>query len=190
MSVMDVFRSSDQTANILLNMASTRLPDVKNTPSKVQLERLSHVYFEHVDLQKFEIFADDFGLIEAWRDEETILYRGYGSDQYCYVARKAKTGKSAFRGPAFVAQNAAEFEKAAAMEGAVVSDLSPFPGGGKVITLKTPAGFFFRVMHGQEDKKNDSVIPTAQVENLGPLNGSKDKQRYGRPHVGPEEAYS
>jgi hypothetical protein len=134
-------------------------------------------------LQKFEKFADDFGLIEAWRDEETILYRGYGQDQYCYVARKAKTGKSTFQGPAFVAQNTAEFEKAAAMEGAVVSNLSPFPGGGKVVTLKTPAGFFFRVMHGQEDRTNTGEIPTAQVENLGPLNGSKDKHRYGRLHL-------
>lgn len=170
-------------ANMIANMASTRLPNVENEPSKIQLERISHVYFEHIDLQKFETFAADFGLVEAWRDEDTILYRGYGQDQYCYVARRAKTSKPTFQGPAFVAQNADEFEKAAAMEGAVISDLSPFPGGGKAVTLKTPAGFYFRVIHGQEDRKSTSEIPTAQVENLGPLNGSKDKQRYGRPHL-------
>ena len=161
-------------------MAPTRLPDVANSASKIQLERLSHVYFEHVDLSKFEKFAEDFGLVEAWRDKDTILYRGYGQDQYCYVARQAKGDKPNFQGPAFVAQDAAEFDKAVAIEGAVVSDLSPFPGGGKMVTLKTPAGFFLRVVHGQEDRENTPEIPTAQVEHLGPLNGSKDKHRYGK----------
>ena len=168
---------------MLAKMAPTRLPDVENSASKIQLERLSHVYFEHVDLSKFEKFAKDFGLVEAWRDKETILYRGYGQDQYCYVARQAKGDKPNFQGPAFVAQSAGEFEKAAAIEGAVVSDLSPFPGGGKMVTLKTPAGFFLRVVHGQEDRENTSEIPTAQVEHLGPLNGSKDKHRYGKSQV-------
>lgn len=161
-------------------MAATRLPDIQNHSSKIQLERAGHVYFEHPDLKAFESFAADFGLIEAYRNNDTILYRGYGRDPYCYVARAATGGQPAFGGGAFLAQTQGDFDKAAAMDGATVSDLSPFPGGGQKVTLKTPAGFPLHVVYGQKARTSSTSPPSAQVESVGPLNGSLSKHRFGR----------
>ncbi|KAJ3456005.1 hypothetical protein MRS44_017487 [Fusarium solani] len=144
-------------------MASLRLGEVQNNPSKIQLERISHVYFEHPDLDDLDKFAVDFGLVEAWPSNDIVLYRGCSKDPYCYVARKAPAGIAAFGGAAWIAQAQEDFDKAAAMEGAEVSDLAPYPGGGRRVTLKTPSG-------------------------LGPFNGSISKHRLGkflRCHPGP-----
>ena len=84
-------------------MATTQLPFIINDPSKIQLERIAHAYFEHRDLNKFDQFAGDFGLIEAYRDDNHILYRGYGQDTYCYVARRSEGRSLVFGGAAFIA---------------------------------------------------------------------------------------
>ncbi|KAF5534510.1 oxidoreductase [Fusarium napiforme] len=122
--------------------------DVRNDLSKIQLERIAHVYFEHSNLDKFDEIAKDFGLIPVCRDANQIFYRGFGKDLYCYVARRSLTGLQSSSGGAFVAQS--DFDKAAALEGDVVSDLSSFPGGGHQITLKSPSGF----LHGEIQSKN------------------------------------
>ncbi|GME38707.1 uncharacterized protein LTHEOB_12462 [Neofusicoccum parvum] len=169
-------------------MAATRLPEIHNEPSKIQLERLSHVDFAHTNLAEFQKFANSFGLIEAWRGEDTVLYRGYGKDPYCYIARQSTTGASTFGGGSWLAQTQADFDKAAAMDGAVITDLSPFPGGGRRVTLKTPSGFLMHVVYGQEERPDAASVPSAQVEEFGPLNGSLQKQRLGkfqRFHSGP-----
>ncbi|OHF00197.1 hypothetical protein CORC01_04605 [Colletotrichum orchidophilum] len=168
-------------------MTFNPLPEIRNDSSKVQLDRISHVFFDHPDLNKFHTFAIDFGLTPVETSNEDLrLYRGYGKDPYCYVARRSKTGKPAFGGGAFLAQTEAEFDKAAAIESAVISDLSGLPGGGRMITLKSPAGFPFHVVHGIEDRQGEGPVPSAQVESLGPLNGSVNKNRkFQRFHPGP-----
>lgn len=160
-------------------MVPTRLPPIENHPDKVQLERLSFVYFEHEDLEAFAKFADDFGFVEALRSDDVILYRGYGKDPYCYVARRAISGGTKFGGPAFVAQSQADFDKAAALEGAHVTELSPFPGGGKQATLQTPAGFFIHIVFGQEEREVTKTVPSKIVDHQGPANGALNKQRFG-----------
>ncbi|KAH7136225.1 Glyoxalase/Bleomycin resistance protein/Dihydroxybiphenyl dioxygenase [Dactylonectria macrodidyma] len=164
------------------------IPEIHNSPSKIQLERISHVYFEHPNLNKFDEFAKDFGFVQAYEDPNQIVYRGYGRDPYCYVARKSSDGMQSFGGGAFVAQTQADFDKAASMKGAVVSDLSPLPGGGRQVKLKSPCGFPFHVVYGQEERTLDESAPSAQVDYLGPLNGSFIKNRLGqfqRFHSGP-----
>ena len=132
----------------------TKLPSISNSPSKIQLERIAHVYYEHPDLDAFHQFALDFGLVEAFRDNDHILYRGYGVDPYCYVARRASTKSPAFGGAAWIAQSQADFDKAAAMDGATVTNLAPFPGSGKKATVKTPSGNFIHVVYGQEERQS------------------------------------
>lgn len=161
-------------------MAVTRLPTITNDSSKIQLERIAHVYFDHPDLDSFNQFALDFGLVEAFRSDDHILYRGYGVDPYCYVARRSNTNTSTFGGAAFIAQTHSDFDKAAALDGATVSELSPFPGGGKRVTVKTPLGFYIHVVYGQEEKLPAEKPLSAQVESLGPMNGSISKHRFGR----------
>lgn len=169
-------------------MASLRRGDVQNNPPKIHLERISHVYFEHPDLDDFDRFAVDFGLVEAWRSDDIVLYRGYSKDPYCYVARKAPAGIPAFGGAAWIAQTQEDFDKAAAMEGAEVSDLASYPGGGRRVTLKTPSGFLFHVLSGQDEIPACKSVPPVVVDSLGPFNGSISKYRlskFQRYHPGP-----
>lgn len=84
---------------------SSNIPTVQNNPSKVQLSRIAHVYFEHHDLDAFDRFANDFGFVEAARKGTTIYYRGYGKDPYIYVASQSPNSKSRFNGAAFIAKD-------------------------------------------------------------------------------------
>lgn len=163
---------------ILPNM---RIPHVENNPSKVQLSRISHVYFEHADLEKFSEFAYDFGFVEAERRGDVIYFRGYGRDPYCYVAKKSADGKPKFGGGAFVAASEEEFNKAAKIPGASPPKPLEGPGGGQVITFARPNGTFMHVIYGQEDRQVDTKhIPTETHEHQGPFNTPFEKPRLGK----------
>jgi hypothetical protein len=155
------------------------IPPIANDPSKVQLARISHVYFEHPDLEKFARFANDFGFVEEKRIGDTIYFRGYGRDPYVYVASKSKDGKQRFRGPAFVAASEEEFDKAAKLGGAQVGSLGNAPGGGKIITFSRPDNTFFHVVYGQVEREVASQEPTATHEQQGPFNKPFEKPRRG-----------
>ncbi|KAH7189900.1 Glyoxalase/Bleomycin resistance protein/Dihydroxybiphenyl dioxygenase [Fusarium oxysporum] len=139
-------------------MAFLQFREVQNNPSKIQLERISHIYFEHPDLDDFDKFAVDFGLVEAWRSDDKVLYHGYSKDPYCYVARKAPAGIAAF------------------------CDLAPYPGGGRRVTLKTPSGFLFHVLYGQDERPVCRSVPSAVVDSLDPFNRSISKPRLAMIH--------
>lgn len=117
-------------------MPDMRIPEISNNPSKVQLARIAHVYFEHPDLEAFSKFANNWGFVETKRDEDRIWFRGYGVDPYVYVASKSRDGNPRFGGAAFVAKSEEDFEKAALLPGATPSSLADAPGGGKMITCK------------------------------------------------------
>jgi len=154
------------------------IPDVKNDPSKVQLRKISHVYYTHPNLSKFEEFAVDFGLVEAHRIDDTIYYRGYGTDQYVYVASK---GRSGFGGACFVAQSQEEFEKAKKIPGGSLTALNDLPGGGEMITFNRPNGTFFHVMFGQQERQlGHDKTPSAIIDTVGPMNTPFEKPRRGR----------
>lgn len=161
-------------------MPDMLIPPISNNPSKVQLCRLSHVYFEHPDLDKFSKFAKDFGFVEASRSKDLIYYRGYGKDQYVYVAKKSKDGKPNFGGAAFVASSEEEFQKAAEVPGASKPANLEGPGGGKVITFARPNGTFMFVIYGQEERAVDiQHAPSETHENQGPYNTPFEKPRQG-----------
>lgn len=158
------------------------IPKITNNPSKVQLARLGHVYVEHADLQRFEKFAEDFGFVEAKREDGKIYYRGYGIDPYIYVASQSQSGKPSFGGPAFVAQSREEFDKAKALPGAQHKSLADVPGGGEMVTFARADGTFFHVIYGQEAREIDvsKPPPTAIHDELFPANTPFDKPRKGR----------
>lgn len=157
------------------------IPDVHNDPSKIQLERLGHVYFEHRSLEEFQRFAKDFGFIEERRIGSTIYYRGYGKDPYVYVASQSPTRSSRFLGAAFVARDEENFEKATKLEGAILKDISHAPGGGRLVTIARPNGTFMHVVYGQEERQVDPTcdLPSKTVESQGPLNKPFKKERLG-----------
>ncbi|PVH70660.1 Glyoxalase/Bleomycin resistance protein/Dihydroxybiphenyl dioxygenase [Cadophora sp. DSE1049] len=162
------------------------VPQAINDPNKVQLTRLTHVYFEHPDLNVFSEFAKAWGFVEAHRHDDTIYYRGYGIDQYVYVAKKSAA--KAFKGAAFVAANQAEFDKAAKLPGAIVSDLKDAPGGGRLVSFTPGENVFFHVIYGQAEREKSKDVPTATHDFQGPYNFALDKERKGtfqRYHEGP-----
>lgn len=156
-------------------------PKVENNSTKVQLERLSHVYFEHPDIEQFAKFAFDFGFVEAARNEDTVYYRGYGISPYSYVATRSKDGKARFLGAAFVAQSREEFDKASKIDGAEIKDLGDSPGGGKMVTFARTDDTFMHVVYGQEERRIDiQEPPTATHDSLGPMNTPFKKPREGK----------
>ena len=160
------------------------IPEIKNNPSKVQLVRLSHVYFEHGNLKEFAEFAHDFGLVEAHRDRDTIYYRGYGKDPYVYVATKSKSGKPSFKGAAFVAMSREEFDKAAKIPGSTVKSLTDAPGGGEMITIARPGDTFIHIVYGQEERAVETKdVPTATRDTLGAFNTPFKKPRQGKHNI-------
>jgi hypothetical protein len=172
---------------------SLRVPHVSNNPSKVQLARIAHVYFEHPNLPRFERFAKDFGFVEAKRDGDTVYYRGYGRDPFVYTASKSTGGKAAFGGAAFVAVSQDEFDKASRLPGASPKKsltATGAPGGGQIITFARPNGTFFHVVFGQEERAIDvnRPPPSETHEYQGPFNTPFEKKRLGhfqRYHDGP-----
>ncbi|KAI1329392.1 Glyoxalase/Bleomycin resistance protein/Dihydroxybiphenyl dioxygenase [Xylariaceae sp. FL0255] len=159
---------------------SMRIPEIKNDPSKVQLARISHVYFEHPDLDAFNTFAEAWGLVEAKRTADTIWYRGYGIDPYVYVATRSRDRVPKFNGAAFIAKSQEEFDKAALLPGATPADLKDSPGGGKMITFNRSDDTKFHIVYGQEERDVGSgPAPSATHEMQGPYNGPFKKLRQG-----------
>ncbi|PVH68976.1 Glyoxalase/Bleomycin resistance protein/Dihydroxybiphenyl dioxygenase [Cadophora sp. DSE1049] len=160
-------------------MVATKVKPTPNSPEKIQLERLSHVYIRHVNVQLFLKFAADFGFVEEFRDGEEIYLRGYGKDPYCYVVQPSTDGKPAFDGGAFVVRTKDDLEKAARLPGAVRKDLSHLPSGGELVSFKTPAGATMHLVWGQKERKIPSKEPSAQAMNQGPYNLPFTKERKG-----------
>lgn len=165
----------------------TPILDVANDPSKVQLERISHVYFQHPNLDKFGSFARDFGFVEAGRTDDAIYYRGYGRDQYVYVASR---GRAQFNGVAFVAASQEDFDKAAQLPGASPKKkLYDAPGGGELVTFARPNRTFFHVIFGQRERNiNTSRTPSETHESHGPFNTPFEKPRLGEYFPGSSRA--
>lgn len=160
-------------------MPDMLIPPIANDPSKVQLARPAHVYFEHPDLDKFRQFARDFGFVEERVTKDKIYFGGYSRDPYIYVASRSKDGKPRFKGGAFVAASEDDFNKAAALPGAVIGSLDGAPGGGRIVTFNRPDQTFFHVVFGQQERETGAKEPTATHDEQGPFNGSFDKPRRG-----------
>ncbi len=160
-------------------MPDMLIPPIANHPQKVQLRRISHVYFEHPDLTVFKAFAKDFGFIESQSDADKVYFRGYGIDPYVYVASKSADGHPRFLGAAFVASSRDEFDKAAALPGAELKSLEDAPGGGSMVTFKRPDSTFFHVVHGQTERETGKEEPTATHVYQGDFNKPFNKPRQG-----------
>ncbi|KAL1585568.1 hypothetical protein WHR41_06009 [Cladosporium halotolerans] len=113
---------------------------------RVQMVKLSHMRYQHPDLDEITTFLLDFGMHVVKRTDTKVWFRGYGPDQYVYYAQK---GPKKFLGGAFEVESAAELDKAAAIPGAgPVEELSDAPGGGRIVTLHDPEGFPISFVHG------------------------------------------
>ena len=149
---------------------------------KVHLERLSHVVYEHFDVNNFNSFAADFGLekIEDSFTKDTVFFRGYGKDPFVYVAQPAAPkGPAKFIGGAFAARTETDYNNALQIEGAKAVDIASWPGGGKMALLQDPNGFEMRILWGQKEQS----LPEHGISVLNgrpAMNGALDNDKYRR----------
>ena len=158
---------------------SQNLLKVKNSPEKVQLSRIAHVYQKHPDLRKWEQFARDFGFVEEARDGEKVYFRGFGKDPYSVVASASDSGRKEFGGTAFVAKTEQDFEKAKAITGAKVVDISQAPGGGQMVSIPTPTNNLLHVIWGQQERELPRSPPSTVKVTDEEFNKSLGKARQG-----------
>ncbi|KAJ5869916.1 hypothetical protein N7455_004857 [Penicillium solitum] len=143
--------------------------------SRIQLLKTAFVVYNHADLDKAREFLVDFGLQVAFeRPGEEIYFKGYGTEPYVYVARKAD--KSSFGGAAYVVDSPAELEKAQKAPGAsAVAQLEERAGGGQQVTLTDPFGHKVHLISGWEEKEKEPM----ELERLV-VNYEDEKPRKGR----------
>lgn len=107
---------------------------------------IAYVVFNHTDLSPIERFYQDFGLRLAWRRDDEIGFRPSLGRGYCYVARRAeRPGLAAI---AFTAATREDLVAAARFPEA--SAITPIEreGGGEKVTLTSPDGLPFEIVHG------------------------------------------
>ncbi|KAK5726276.1 hypothetical protein LTR17_012896 [Elasticomyces elasticus] len=138
--------------------------------NQVKLVRLSHMRYQHPDLEEITTFLLDFGMHIAKKssDGERIWYRGYGTTQYVYYAQR---GPKKFLGGTFEVESHAELEKAAKIPSSSssgIEDLTEAPGGGYMLTLTDPEGFPINLLYGQEPAEKgdypEKVIVNDEVD--------------------------
>lgn len=143
----------------------------------IRLLKTAFVVYHHADLSKAKHFLLDFGLdVSAEEPDGTTFFKGYGVEPFVYVAHQSKTGESWFGGAAFVVESGAELDRAAQLSCATgpIRDLSG-PAGGRVVTLKDPAGHLVHLIHGWQEKQMEPM----SLEKLT-VNFEDEKPRKGK----------
>lgn len=136
-------------------------PWVKENPDRVKLLGPVCVAYGHPDLERTHTYLTDFGLVESFRKDEAIYYRGYGVQPVVYIAKK--TAVPEFLGVYFEAAGLTDLEKATKIPGA--GAISDFAAGGKVVQIIDPSGIPFHVVCGLEKREF-----TPPKENSQPYN--------------------
>jgi catechol 2,3-dioxygenase-like lactoylglutathione lyase family enzyme len=126
----------------------------------IKADDVAFVRFSAPDLDKMEAFLNDFGMVRAARDANTLYMRGGGGDPFIHVTHKGEPG---FAGVAFRVNSVSDLEALASRTGTKVESLEG-PGGGKVVRLKDPDGFNVEAVAGRETAPADAT-PPAQLTN-------------------------
>ncbi|RFU34063.1 hypothetical protein B7463_g2297, partial [Scytalidium lignicola] len=124
---------------------------------QVKIVKITHMRYQHPDLDVITTFLQDFGMKVVKRTEDEVWYEGYGPDAYVYYAKK---GEKKFLGGAFLVETMAELEKAEKIPGAgKITKLDDAPGGGFLLTIIDPEGFPINLLYGQVPKEELSYPP-------------------------------
>lgn len=125
---------------------------------KINLKRIAHVYYTHKNLDVAHQFLLDFGLSPVKRTEDTIYYRGYGTEPFVYCAQKGTEDK--FGGTAWVVDSLEDLELATSLPGATPIQDSDAPGGGKKVTFYEPIdGCPWHLVYGQSAVEITETFP-------------------------------
>ncbi|OKL61071.1 hypothetical protein UA08_03339 [Talaromyces atroroseus] len=114
---------------------------------QIRLVKVAHMRYQHPDLDQITVFLLDFGMEVAHKADDQVWFRGYGSDQYVYYARK---GPKKFLGAAFQVESQQDLERAAQLPTAGdIQELKDAPGGGHMLTLTDPEDIPVNLIFGQ-----------------------------------------
>mgnify|MGYP000052941424 CR=1 FL=1 len=117
---------------------------------RVRILKTGFVVYTHADGDRAQRFLTDFGLtVRSKNPDGDIFWEGYGPEPFCYWPKQAPQGQpSSFGGAAYVVEERKELEKAAQVPGA--SSIKPLdgPGGGEIVSIKDPWGFYVHFVYG------------------------------------------
>ncbi|PQE12303.1 trihydroxytoluene oxygenase protein [Rutstroemia sp. NJR-2017a BVV2] len=123
---------------------------------QVRLVKLSHMRYQHKDMEKIAVFMHDFGMRIVKKTDEKIWFGGYGEDHYVYVVERGTEDK--FLGGVYLVESEADLEKASQISGAsAIEDLNDAPGRGRLVTVLDPEGFPVNLIFGQDP------VPASQL---------------------------
>ncbi len=111
----------------------------------IKVDQLSYLLWDVADLDKQESFLHDFGMLTHEKNHDCIFMRGYDSDPYIYIGRKAK--KSAFKGLGLSVNSRRDLEVLSQKTNQKIVAINR-PGGGEMISLNDPNGVEVQVCFG------------------------------------------
>lgn len=124
--------------------------ETADSPRKINLLRIAHVYYTHKNIEKARQFLEAFGFQETLHIDDKTYYRGTGREPFVYCAIEGSEDK--FGGAAFVVENAEDLDFASKTlpNATPVHELREEPGGGYRVTFQDPIdGFAFHLVHAQ-----------------------------------------
>ncbi|CAM0141657.1 hypothetical protein VKS41_000769 [Umbelopsis sp. WA50703] len=128
--------------------------DVKK---QIRLVKISHMRYQHPNLEEITQFLIDFGMIIARQTDDKVWFRGYSTDQYVYYAQK---GPKQFLGGTFEVESYGDLEKVAKLDGASsIKELKDAPGGGHFVSVIDPSGFPVNFLYGQSSMTKGKAPP-------------------------------
>lgn len=144
---------------------------------KIHAVRLSHVHYQHPDLEQAVQFFLDFGMVIAQKDHDKVFLRGFGDQLYCYIAEISPDSKRHFIGGFWEVESLEELQKAALLPGATDVRDNNAPGRGKIVEVQDPNGYVVGFVYGQNPcsrLEKDKLEKTETIQN-----GSILKRRMG-----------
>lgn len=134
-------------------------PASPGSSDKINLVRIAHVYYTHASFEREHDFLQDFGFtpiktLNPGLPNETIYYRGYGTEPFLYCSRKGT--EDAFGGTAFVVESRKDLELATRMVpgASKIWEMSEAPGGGECVTVRDPVDAFeVHLVYGQKGRE-------------------------------------
>ena len=141
------------------------MASAQNGNRKITLVRITHVIYQHKNLENQRKFLEHFGFSECKRVGPKTYYRGYGVDPWVYCAVDGEEDK--FLGAGFVVQSEEDLAYAAStLPGASeIYDLYDAPGGGRCVTFHDPVdGFPLHLVYGQGPASSSSEPSFPKVD--------------------------
>jgi catechol 2,3-dioxygenase-like lactoylglutathione lyase family enzyme len=148
------------------------------------LKSLHHAHFSVHNIDKMEHFAKDFGLTTVERSTDRLYMRTAGGDAYAYIAERGEPG---FKAIGFTVDTQDDLTRAVAEHGATPVTALDGPGGGQSVSLVSPEGFRFDLLHGVQEADPDTP-PCPLVLNVPGMIGRERAPQSTR-RIGPAHLY-